>query len=134
MHSHLEWGGIEVWLTELLERLEPGSFRFDFLASQTDPSFLKRIEAAGGKVYAAPPLRSFGSYIKRFRQVLARYGPYDIVHSHFVDHSGVLLAQARLLGVPVRIAHSHVDLAPVSRDAGVIRSAYFRMNQRWIRQ
>jgi glycosyltransferase involved in cell wall biosynthesis len=65
--------------------------------------------------------------------VLRTCGPYDVVHSHFVDHNGWILREAARCGVGVRIAHSHSSLGAKQPELSVARRIYFRMNQRLVR-
>jgi len=48
-------------------------------------------------------------YARNFLRILRETGPYDCVHSHVHRFSGYVLTLARLAGVPLRIAHSHLS-------------------------
>ena len=60
------------------------------------------------------PRRPGLSYLARLRSLLTTQGPFDVVHSHVHNFSGIVLAVAASAGIPVRIAHSHNALMPVS--------------------
>lgn len=134
VHSDLDWGGIEVWLMEVLRRLDPNAFQFDFVASKVHPEFREAVRSLGGTIFDAPPPSRFWKYLPRLRQILRQHGPYDVVHSHFVDHSGIVLEVAKRCGVAVRIAHSHLDLQPVFASVSRFRRFYFRQNCRLVQR
>jgi glycosyltransferase involved in cell wall biosynthesis len=63
-----------------------------------------------------------------------RAGEYDVIHSHYIDHSGSIMQMGARAGVPVRVVHCHNDLAPVWADASLVRRSYFRLMNRLIRR
>jgi glycosyltransferase involved in cell wall biosynthesis len=71
-------------------------------------------------------------YARNFRRLYARYGPWDIVHSHVHYYSGVVLTLAAWLGVETRILHVHppVDLKPPSLQRSLYRAAMFALLRR----
>src|SRR4030095_12733658 len=70
-------------------------------------------------------------YARAFRLIVRKHGPYDIVHSHVHHFSGYVLRLARRAGVPVRIAHSHLDYSGAG-ETGLFRRAYLRLMRHWI--
>lgn len=52
-------------------------------------------------------------YIRYFRiknnilNIIKRYGPYDVIHSHTFFEAAPCMAAAKKAGIPIRIAHSH---------------------------
>ena len=65
------------------------------------------IEALGGKVITLPsPRKGYLCYCKELYKLI-KCNHYAIVHSHTQFNSGINLAVAKLLNVPIRIAHSH---------------------------
>ncbi len=102
--GRMVWGGAELRLVELIERLPPSEFAIDVCALSGEAGELDcRITARGGVVCPLPVNRSFAG---RFLRLL-RAGRYDVVHSHVLLASGPVLALARVAGVPVRVAHFH---------------------------
>jgi glycosyltransferase involved in cell wall biosynthesis len=131
-HSDLNWGGIEVWLKNVLEQQPKNTAQFDFIASHVDPYFANAIEKCGGRIFLAPPVAQIPAYVRTLRRVLSQNGRYDVVHSHFVDHSGLVLRTARKMGVSARIAHSHIDLSPIQGNANLVRRGWFYLNRYWV--
>ncbi|MBV8554523.1 MAG: glycosyltransferase, partial [Planctomycetaceae bacterium] len=71
-------------------------------------------------------------YARNFRRILRELGPYDVVHSHVHHFSGLVLRMAGAAGVPIRIAHSHLDTTRLQAGAGSLRGAYLTLMSRWI--
>jgi glycosyltransferase involved in cell wall biosynthesis len=105
-------GGVENWLMHLLRRLKPYRVRFDFLFHIAEPSdFDDEILEYGCKILHCSNLSRPWSYWRNLKAILKHHGPYDAVHSHDVTWNGLVLTAAKHEGIPVRIAHSHNDIA-----------------------
>jgi len=70
---------------------------FKILKKQSRNKIRRRIDAL------IWPLRIFLGTI----HILQHNGPYDVIHCHNYFESGICLLAAKLVGVPVRISHSH---------------------------
>jgi glycosyltransferase involved in cell wall biosynthesis len=127
-------GGIETWLMHLLRHIDRERFQMDFMVHTAKPcAYDPEIRALGGRILPCLRHTQPFSYAKNFRRILAAYGPYDIVHSHVHHYSGYTLCLAERAGVPIRIAHSHIDtLADAS--PGPLRRIYLVAAKRWIRR
>jgi len=117
-------GGIETWLMELVRRMDPTRFHFDFLTqSELRASYDEELLQRGCGIYPcmAPdqPLR----YAWNFRRIISQHGPFDVIHSHTYLFSGYVLWLARMSGIPVRIAHiyPHVDHKQGTRHRKAVR-------------
>jgi len=130
VHSPFEWGGVETWLLQLLRHIDRKRVSLDFFTNATRPGVEEMIRASGGRVLWAPPTARPWSYLKGLTSVLQTEGPYDVVHTHFLDHAGIVLWCAKRAGVPVRIAHSH----EVSNRIGWARRKYFEAGRRLLRK
>ena len=100
----MDRGGAETRTLEVMRRLDGAAYRFDFCVLSGRPgAYADEIAALGGSVVpcALAPGLTFPFRLHR----LLRRGGYDVVHSHVHQFSGVVLAVARLAGVPTRIAH-----------------------------
>jgi glycosyltransferase involved in cell wall biosynthesis len=104
----LDRGGVETWLVQLLRQVDRSRYRMDFLVHTTAAgAYDDEVTALGARIIPClHPDRPL-AYARNFRTVLKTFGPYDCVHSHVHHYSGYVLLLARLLGVPIRIAHSH---------------------------
>lgn len=130
----MDVGGIENQLMHLLRNADKSRFQIDFTTTVAHPYYQDEIEALGGKVIHIPPTE--GKHF--FRQCRAVYrvlkeGQYDIVHSHELFHSGMVLLTARLAGVKHRFVHAHnwSDGDCTGRQS-LVRKGYNWLMRRWI--
>lgn len=126
-------GGIETWLMHILRHLDRDRFQMDFLVHTTQPcAYDDEIRALGSKIILClHPSRPW-SYAHNFKRILRESGPYDIIHSHVHHFSGYVLCLAQQAGVPVRIAHSHMDTSLVEAKEGFYRHLYLTLMKSWI--
>lgn len=130
----MDVGGIENQLMHLLRNADKSRFQIDFTTTVAHPYYRDEIGALGGKVIHIPPTK--GKHF--FRQCRAVYrvlkeGQYDIVHSHELFHSGMVLLTARLAGVKHRFVHAHnwSDGDGTGRQS-LVRKGYNWLMRRWI--
>lgn len=106
----IDGGGIGKIVLSYLSKMDKGEIQSDVMALPTDdghePFYFKELERYANRVY----LFSLHSYIQRFQDymMLLRREKYDIVHAHMDEASTIYLFVAKLMGVKVRIAHSHI--------------------------
>ena len=103
----MDVGGIENQLMHLLRNADKDKFQIDFTTNMEHPFYEEEILALGGKcirICNTDGLHFF-KYCKELYKILK--GNYDIVHSHELFHSGLVLLTAKLAGVKSRIAHAH---------------------------
>jgi glycosyltransferase involved in cell wall biosynthesis len=127
--GHLLRGGIEMWLYQMIQRLDPSHFSHHILVRTAEEEpFTESFRQAGVRVipclhYKNPP-RFAGNFIRAMRE----NGPYDIVHIHGSSLSGLTcLLLARAMGVQRVIVHSHNDLAPLLETSPAYYRLYCRM-------
>ena len=101
-------GGAERVAANISTNAPEGEFEFHYLVFEGHENVYGReIEARGGKVLTAPvPASGYRAYVRKLRELI-KENRYDVVHSHTMFNSGINLGVAKLMGVPVRIAHSH---------------------------
>jgi glycosyltransferase involved in cell wall biosynthesis len=131
VHSDLHWGGVERWLLQVSRSIDRSAFEFDFFAASIDPDWQNAIESMRLGLISSPRPRYLWRYTMTLRRALEKRR-YHAIHSHFIDHSGVLLREAAKAGVPLRIAHSHLDAGPILREIPAHRRAYFRIQNRLV--
>lgn len=127
--------GVETWLMQVLRRMERDRFPMHFLVHVNEPAaYDEEIQALGSRVI--PCLRPSRPwlYARNFMRALEQHGPYDVIHSHVHHYSGWVLRLARRAGVPLRIAHSHLDTRLEDARAGPLRRVYLLLMRRWIRR
>lgn len=108
----------------------------DFLTQSDVPAaYDEEIQALGASVIRSPesPRRPW-RYVPALGRVLRDHGPYAAIHSHVHHFSGLVLREAYRQGVPVRIAHSHLDSRVVDDSAALARRVYLKLMKRWIHQ
>ena len=126
-------GGLETWLMHVLRNLDGDRFEFAFLDHSRRPrAYNEEIQSLGSQVLHCPFSRRPVAYRSCFREILAKHGPFDVVHSHVHHFSGFVLKLARAAGVKARIAHSHNDTSSVQAQSSLPRKAYFALMKRWI--
>ena len=127
-------GGVETWLMHVLRHRDNQRLAMDFLVHTREPCFYdEEIRARGSKIIPClDPKRPF-RYGGNLISALKSNGPYDVLHSHVHHFSGFTLTLARFAGVPVRVAHSHLDSAEADGAGGALRRMYFTVMKRLIR-
>jgi glycosyltransferase involved in cell wall biosynthesis len=126
-------GGIETWLMHILRSRDAARFRMDFIVHTTEPCpYDDELRSLGSRIFSCRHTGRPWEYARDFQPILAARGPFDIVHSHVHQFSGVTLRAARRSHVPVRIAHSHTDTTLVDAAAGLARRLYVRVMRRLI--
>ena len=101
-------GGIENQLMHLIRQADKSKFQIDFTTTADHPFYQDEIESLGGRCIRIPATegRHFLRYCRALYRVI-RDGRYDVVHSHELFHSGMVLLTARLAGVKHRFVHAH---------------------------
>lgn len=126
--------GTETWLMNILRNINRDTFKMDFLVHTSDEcSYDKEILNLGSKILPIEASTPW-AYAGRFKQILREHGPYDIVHSHVHHFSGYILRLAKEEGVPVRIAHSHLNSSLIESNSKFHRRLYIALTKRWINQ
>lgn len=133
LHSDLGWGGVEQWLLQLSRHIDRPRVQMEYFSASIAPHWRQAIEALGMRWVPSPRPRKMWSYLRAFREAL-RERTYDAVHCHFSDHGGVLLLEAARFGVPVRIAHSHIDIERLLRTRHWPARAYVYSQNRLVRR
>jgi glycosyltransferase involved in cell wall biosynthesis len=126
-------GGVETWIMHLVRRLDPSQVRLDVVVHSNDRGeYDAELTERGCRVHRCPHLRRPIRYGREFRRLLRDEGPYDVVHSHLHHFAGLQLRLARQAGVPVRIAHSHLDSRADDAAGSWPRRLYLGLMRRWI--
>ena len=101
-------GGIENQLMHLLRQADKDRFQIDFTTTEEHPFYLDEMLSLGAECIRIPKTdgrRFLRQSCALFR--IMRKEQYDIVHSHELFHSGLVLLTARLAGVKHRFVHAH---------------------------
>lgn len=130
-------GGIENQLMHLLRQADREQFQIDFTTTVDAPFYRDEMLALGAKCIRIPKTEGvhFLRYCRALYQVM-RAGQYDIVHSHELFHSGMVLLTARLAGVKHRFVHAHnwMEGNDPKAKKGLKRRTYNHIMQRLIQR
>lgn len=120
-------GGIENQLMHLLRNADVEKFQIDFTSTMPEAYYRGEIEELGGKFILIPEMshRNPLPYCRMLYRIM-KDGAYDIVHSHELFHSGIVLLVAWLADVPGRFVHAHnwQDGESIGGKRSLVRSVY----------
>lgn len=105
----LNVGGFDIVASNLQMHMNHNKFEFVYCVRGEDVGPLEsKVIASGARVIHQPSKTL--NYIKSFFYLknLMRCEEIDIVHSHLMFYSGIVMAAAKAAGVPKRVAHSHM--------------------------
>lgn len=132
--GEMNLGGLENQLMYLLRHADQEYFQIDYTSTTPDSYYRKEIEKLGGGFLLIPHMSRVNPlpYCKALYRIM-KDGRYDVVHSHELFHSGIVLLVAKLAGVPVRVAHAHnwQDGDGSGKKRSLIRSVYNTV-MRWL--
>lgn len=127
-------GGIENQLMHLLRQADKNQFQIDFTTTAENPFYEDEILALGGKCIHIPGTGgwNFLRYCCAIYRVM-KDGQYDVIHSHELFHSGMVLLTARLAGVKHRFVHAHnwADGSVLGEKTPIKRKLYNAV-MRWL--
>lgn len=108
----LRKGGVELAAINFAENLDKNLYDITFLlispyGSAQDDRLADKLASDGFKIVSVP--KECNGYIKKYKYLLEfmRKEKYDIIHSHVLFFSGIVLTAAKKAGIKVRAAHSH---------------------------
>ncbi len=112
----LNHGGAENVAVNFFRLVNKEKYTCDYLIYVNDKrDYEDEIKKLGGNVYCITnPHTNYCKWKKEFKEILKTKGPYDIVHSHNLFHSGDVLKLSKRMGVKMRIAHSHTTSSSLS--------------------
>ena len=95
----------------LYREIDTEKIQFDFaMTSGKKALYDDEVLQRGGRIFYFDTSRNIR---ENFRDILRNQGPFRAVHSHVFFYSGLLLADAKRAGVPVRIAQKTIGKAHV---------------------
>lgn len=107
----LRIGGLETVAVNLYRFCDRSKYAFDYVVYGDAVEPLEAVvEELGARVFHIPyPHKGVGVYLKALKKIMADCGPYDVVHSHSLFNSGLVMKAAKEMKIPVRISHGHSD-------------------------
>lgn len=98
-------GGVETLVMNVYRCIDRTKIQFDFALTQGVKSlFDDEVAEMGGRLFYFDQKKPM---LRNLSEILKKYGPFPVVHSHVYFFSGAILFNAARHGVPVRIAHAH---------------------------
>lgn len=128
----MDRGGAEAMIMNYMRNINRNDIKFDFLTNRDyRAAYEDEIESLGGKVYHMCPMYpgKFRQYKREVREFLKEHPEYHIIHSNLEERSYFALKEAKKLGVPVRISHSHNR--PLGFNLKLIMRYYFRFKLKY---
>ena len=107
----LRVGGMESVAMNIARYVDRNRFEINFVVYGTEIGVYEdEVRALGGEVFHLPfPREGFVKYCRALKEVINHTGPYDVVHSHSLFPSGMIMKVAYESGIPIRIAHAHTN-------------------------
>lgn len=104
----MNMGGLENQLMNLASNLDTAKYDIAFTSDQLESDYKQDILGKGWEYIFLPSTRDIGilRYCWNLYKLLKK-GRYDVIHSHELFHSGLVMLVAFMAGVPKRITHSH---------------------------
>ena len=104
----MNMGGIENQMMHLLRKADPNRFQIDFTSTLPDPYYSKEMKTLGSRCILIPEMKPWNPlpYCRALYRTM-KHGHYDIVHSHELFHSGIVIFCAYLAGIKGRFCHAH---------------------------
>ena len=131
--GRMDRGGTETWLMRVLRIVDPIDFHMDFLVQASKQgAYDDEIRQTGSLVIPCLDTKRPFQYAHNFKDVICKYGPYDILHSHVHYYSGFVLRLGNSAGIKTLIAHSRTDARVPEEQAKKPRRMYVNLMKRMI--
>ena len=104
--SNLNCGGAETMIMNIYRNINKEQFQFEFLClNSINGSYEKEILQMGGKIHKINTKNN----IKKIKKIYSflKKNKYDVIHSHVMFYSGIIMLLAYLCNIKLRIVHSH---------------------------
>lgn len=135
-------GGIENFIMNYYRNIDRSKVQFDFLVHYDEEGYYDdEIKALGGKIYYTNVRRDKNviKYIKFLNKFFKEHKEYKIIHGHMPGLAPIYFFIAKINGIKVRIAHSHVTdtektlkgfiLKPIIKLIKYFSNTYFSCSQ-----
>jgi len=127
-------GGTETWLMHVLHNIDRSLFKFDFVVQYPrETSYSSEARSLGCRIFPVPPHYYFFAHCKGLRDIIRRYGPYDVIHCNLFRYSGPALKVAYQENIKVRVVHSH-DSCRIGEFQRIPNTIYTILTYRWIKR
>jgi glycosyltransferase EpsF len=108
-------GGAEIWLLNMLREMDRAECAMDFCLKLPQAGKLEHVATdLGARVFHVPLRPTHVGYLAGLARTL-REGRYDVLHTHEFVYSGLGVAVANALGIPVVCTFHHWHSPPETR-------------------
>ena len=110
--TQMNRAGLENRLMDIYRNIDKSKIQFDFYTCRNEKGYYDdEIKSLGGEVYYNVPI-SLKSYFstKRTMNAFLKSHDYNIIHCHLNQWCGMILKEAYMTNIPIRIAHSRTSL------------------------
>ena len=121
VNDRLQFGGSDLVAVRLEENLNKDKFECVYCVRRTEPGPLEaELIKRNARIIHVPDekIGYFQSFV--FYLELLKNERFDIVHSHLMFFSAIVLLAAKIRKVPVRVAHSHFS-KPLFEEKGIVK-------------
>ena len=129
-------GGIENQLMHLIRNADKTIYTIDYTTTIEHPYYQGEIESLGGKCIKICGTNNGGSIIRYCIELykIIKNGNYDVVHSHELFHSGIVMLVAKLACVKCRITHAHnwAEGVSINEKRSLLRHVYNKIMRKLI--
>ena len=116
--------GVASFQMNYIKNISSKDVEFDFAILYERPSpYIDQIKNRGGKIYLVPKINDIFNHIKISYQII-KEGKYDVVHDNSLNKTIFLMFFSKILGVPVRILHSHSAQLGETKKKKIINSIF----------
>lgn len=117
----LEYGGSDIVATRLQQNLDSDKFECVYcVRHDAKGPYEYELEKTGVRIIHQPDNQLGLLKSIKFFDTLFKKEKYDVVHSHLLFYSGIILKAAKRNGVRIRIAHSHFS-QPLNKYSNIIK-------------
>ena len=104
----LHIGGAENVAMNCLRCIDRNRYSIDYLVYDNEISpYTEEVIELGGRVIRKNILHSRLHIHKSLIEIMQKYGPYDVVHSHLMFHNGYVMRAAKRCNIKKRISMAH---------------------------
>lgn len=125
----LEIGGAETWLLQIVRYIDLNKYKIDLLIHKKGGAYENMLRALGCNIIYIKKENNYIKYIKNLYDLL-KEGKYDIVHSHVLYYSGLIMKLSDMAKVKGRITHIRNSFDGKKDD--IIRNIYRTMGRYFI--
>lgn len=128
----LRTGGMETVVMNTVRYSDKSKFKFDIVVYGDDlyDNEAEAIKLGCRVIHIEFPHKSPLAFVNNLKNIINKYGPYDVVHAHTLFNCGLVVKVAKDEGIPVRISHSHTNR--LKKPDSLIRRIYEYIMRKFI--